>query len=94
MPGIQGPGARPLFDDPPAPDDNQRNGGGEGSGRSRAWQTWFRRQPERTAFFVKGLLKSLSAEETYWKSEDRVKWLEAAAKCFDLMYGGGEGNLD
>jgi hypothetical protein len=23
-----------------------------------------------------------------------VKWLEAAAKCFDLMYGGDEGNLD
>jgi hypothetical protein len=38
-------------------------------------------------------LKSLPAEDTVWKSEDRVKWLEAAAKCFDLMYGGSEGKI-
>jgi hypothetical protein len=93
-PNVQGPGTRPLGNAEQAHDENQgRNGGGGngndgdgGKGNANAGQ-------QDLPFFVRGLLKSLPAEDTVWKSEDRVKWLEAAAKCFDLMYGGSEGRI-
>ncbi len=41
--------------------------------------------------FVQGLLDSLPEPNTNWAVEGRAKWLQAAARCFDLMYkGSGE----
>jgi hypothetical protein len=37
------------------------------------------------------LLDSLPEPNTNWAVEGRAKWLQAAARCFDLMYkGSGE----
>jgi len=92
LPSVQGPGTRPLGDAVPTVDDAQRrNGGGDGNGGAGAGSGSGGGQD--LPFFVRGLLKSLPDEDTDWKSEARVKWLEAAAKCFDLMYGGGEGKI-
>ena len=43
--------------------------------------------------FIEGLLKSLPAESEPWPIERRAKWLEAASNIFDLIYGGGTGNI-
>lgn len=41
--------------------------------------------------FVQGLIDKLPASGTSWGTADRVKWLQAAAHIFDLMYkDGGE----
>jgi hypothetical protein len=41
--------------------------------------------------FIQGLLDSLPEPNTNWTVEGRAKWLQAAARCFDLMYkGSGE----
>jgi hypothetical protein len=32
-------------------------------------------------------------EATNWPPHERVEWLEAAARCFDLMYAGGDGRI-
>jgi hypothetical protein len=37
---------------------------------------------------IKGLLMSLPGVGETWKADDRVKWLDAAARAFDLMYKG------
>lgn len=39
--------------------------------------------------FIKGLLLSLPKLGEAWAAPDRVKWLQAAAAGFDLMYKGG-----
>jgi hypothetical protein len=41
--------------------------------------------------FVEGLLKTLPAAETEWKTEGRRKWLQAAANVFDLIYTDADG---
>lgn len=57
-------------------------GGGNGGGGNRTGQ----RHP-----FIQGLLDTLPQPETNWTIEGRAKWLEAAAKIFDLIYkGSGE----
>lgn len=38
--------------------------------------------------FIQGLLDTLPAPETNWTVEGRAKWLQAAARCFDLIYMG------
>jgi hypothetical protein len=38
--------------------------------------------------FIAGLLKTLPAPETEWKTADRVKWLQTAASIFGLIYLG------
>lgn len=43
--------------------------------------------------FIQGLLRKLPNPETEWKDEDRVKWLDAAVRIFDLMYEGGAGTI-
>lgn len=39
--------------------------------------------------FIQGLLVSLPSTDDPWPAEERILWLQAAAKIFDLMYGGG-----
>jgi hypothetical protein len=42
--------------------------------------------------FIAGLLKELPAEGAEWTTEERRKWLQAAAMIFDLIYkNGGSG---
>ncbi len=43
--------------------------------------------------FIQGLLQKLPAAESTWDDAERVKWLEAAVKIFDLMYEGGGGTV-
>ena len=38
-------------------------------------------------------LKASPPEGSNRTSQERVKWLEAAARCFDLMYAGGDGKI-
>jgi hypothetical protein len=41
--------------------------------------------------FIQGLLDTLPEPKTNWTVEGRAKWLQAAARCFDLIYlGTGE----
>jgi hypothetical protein len=41
--------------------------------------------------FIQGLLETLPEPKTNWTVEGRAKWLQAAARCFDLIYlGSGE----
>lgn len=44
--------------------------------------------------FIQGLLKELPSEGTDWETADRVKWLNAAAMIFDLIYTDDETNKD
>lgn len=41
--------------------------------------------------FIQGLLTELPAAKSDWSTADRVKWLQAAAQIFDLIYEGGDG---
>lgn len=41
--------------------------------------------------FIAGLLKELPEEGKDWPTEERVKWLQAAAMIFDLIYKAGNG---
>jgi hypothetical protein len=43
--------------------------------------------------FVRGLLETLPEPHTNWTIEGRAKWLQAAARCFDLIYNGAEGDI-
>lgn len=43
--------------------------------------------------FIQGLLQKLPPAETNWDDAERVKWLDAAVRIFDLMYQGGTGSV-
>jgi hypothetical protein len=43
--------------------------------------------------FIQGLLKTLPPIDSDWETEDRKKWLQAAASNFDLMYKSKNGDL-
>lgn len=43
--------------------------------------------------FIEGLLSELPPAKSDWSSEDRAKWLQAAAQIFDLIYTGGTGHI-
>jgi hypothetical protein len=43
--------------------------------------------------FIVGLLRKLPEPESSWTDEERVKWLDAAVRIFDLMYAGGAGTV-
>lgn len=43
--------------------------------------------------FITGLLQKLPPAETNWEDAERVKWLDAAVRIFDLMYQGGSGTV-
>lgn len=43
--------------------------------------------------FITGLLQKLPPAETNWEDAERVKWLDAAVRIFDLMYQGGTGSV-
>jgi hypothetical protein len=92
-PSVQGPGTRPLGADPMRKEDRQSRNGGRGGGAGGGTAGGDSTAQQDLPYFVKGLLKSLPAEDSVWESENRVKWLEAAARCFDLMYGGGDGKI-
>jgi hypothetical protein len=38
-----------------------------------------------------GLIKALPKADKPWPIEKRLKWLQAAATVFDLIYEGGDG---
>ncbi len=40
--------------------------------------------------FIEGLLKTLPEAETPWEIEKRLKWLQAAANIFDLIYSASD----
>jgi hypothetical protein len=44
--------------------------------------------------FIEGLLKTLPTVETEWPSRDRAKWLKTAANMFDLIYKGGDAEIE
>jgi hypothetical protein len=44
--------------------------------------------------FIEGLLKTLPPTDTDWPSKDRVKWLKTAANMFDLIYEGGDKEIE
>jgi hypothetical protein len=92
-PSLQGPGTRPLTNVEHTRDEESRRRDSGGNGGNGGGKDDLRTGHQELPYFVRGLLKSLPAEDTDWKSEDRVKWLEAAARCFDLMYGGGHGKI-
>jgi hypothetical protein len=81
------PDTRPLDDAPPPPpppiDDTRRYqfaGGGNGGGGFHP--------------FIEGLLKTLPPTGTDWSSKDRAKWLRTAANMFDLIYEGGNADIE
>jgi hypothetical protein len=41
--------------------------------------------------FIQGLLKTLPTPEKEWEPEARMKWLQAAAGIFDVMYKSKDG---
>lgn len=41
---------------------------------------------------IKGLVQKIPPAETEWSTEDRAKWLQAAAKIFDLFYLDSDAN--
>lgn len=43
--------------------------------------------------FIQGLLATLPGPDTEWETQARVKWLQAAAGIFDLMYKSKNGGL-
>jgi hypothetical protein len=43
--------------------------------------------------FIQGLLQKLPPAESNWDDAERVKWLDAAVRIFDLMYQGGSGSV-
>jgi hypothetical protein len=43
--------------------------------------------------FIRGLLETLPEPKTEWSGRDRVKWLNAAAQIFDLIYEGSDGTI-
>ncbi len=43
--------------------------------------------------FIEGLLETLPEDKAEWPSADRVKWLQAAAQIFDLLYAGGNAEI-
>jgi hypothetical protein len=63
------------------PADLKGGGGGRGDGGGT------------THPFIQGLLQKLPPAESQWDDAERVKWLDAAVRIFDLMYQGGAGNV-
>ncbi|PPD16273.1 MAG: hypothetical protein CTY25_02425 [Methylobacterium sp.] len=78
------PETRPVEDAPPAPnrdfDQPQQGSGGSGGGGYHP--------------FIEGLLKTLPATGKEWASRDRAKWLKTAANMFDLIYEGGDAEIE
>ena len=75
LPATGGSTITPL----PRPDEpksqDKPKGGGDGGGRHP---------------FIEGLLKELPAEGADWPTQDRVRWLKAAAMLFDFIYKSGD----
>lgn len=65
---------------PPPQDEPQRGGGNSGGGGQQ--------HP-----FIQGLLQKLPPAESPWDDAERVKWLDAAVRIFDLMYQGGASSI-
>jgi len=43
--------------------------------------------------FIEGLLAELPPAKSEWPSDERAKWLDAAAHVFDLIYKGGDADI-
>lgn len=89
-PSVQGPGTRPLTD---GNQQRDKNGGGGGEDGGQGGKGNSGNGQQELPYFVRGLLKSLPSEGSNWTTQERVKWLEAAARCFDLMYAGGDAKI-
>jgi hypothetical protein len=78
------PGANGVTKDVPPQGDAglPKAGGGSGGGGGSNDGTTY--DP-----FVVGLLRKLPPTDSEWAIKDRVKWLETAAKAFDLIYQPG-----
>ena len=63
-----------------APKQHGRDGGDDGGARDL--------HP-----FIRGLLETLPEPRTKWGAKDRLKWLNAAAQIFDLIYEGADGTI-
>ncbi len=59
------------------PKPKRRNGGDDGAGRHQ---------------LIDGLILTLPPEGSEWSTEDRRRWLQAAAAIFDLIYKNAGGN--
>jgi len=76
-PGEPAPPPKDPEPDPNAGRQHREDGGGSGGGRHP---------------FIAGLLKELPAEGAEWTTDERRKWLQAAAMIFDIIYkNGGSG---